>query len=78
MEKCPIGKEDQGDYDPGRIAQELEKLPARQPRGSPSNFLRAIAAGFVFMGYSAEESLTKARAVIQFYDGLMGGKNATD
>ena len=59
--------------DPKRIADEIEKLPAREPRGSKTNILRAVAAGFIFMGYSAEESIPKAKAVIEFYDGLMGG-----
>ena len=61
--------------DPHLIAEELNKLPAREPRGSPTNILRAVAAGFVFMGHSAEESVSKARAVIEFYNGLMGGKH---
>lgn len=59
--------------DPHLIAKELEKLPAREPRGSETNILRAVAAGFVFMGYTAEESIPKARAVIEFYEDLMGG-----
>lgn len=61
--------------DPHLIAKELEKLPAREPRGSKTNLLRAIAAGFVFMGYTAEESIPKARVMIEFYDGLMGGSH---
>ena len=59
--------------DPHLIAKELKKLPAREPRGSKTNILRAVAAGFVFMGYSAEASIPKAKAVIEFYDNLMGG-----
>jgi len=57
--------------DPHLIAKELEKLPARQPRGAEINILRSVAAGFVFMGYSAEESIPKAKAVIEFYDNLV-------
>jgi hypothetical protein len=54
------------------MAKELQKLPKRKPRGHPDNIDRYIATGFIFMGYSAEQALEKAKAMIKYYD--LGGK----
>lgn len=53
-----------------RVAREVEKLPTRKERGHPDNIIRALAAGFVFMGYDADVAVKRAKLVQFFYDTL--------
>jgi hypothetical protein len=63
---------------PECIGKEIGKLPPRGPQGSRVNLIRAIAAGFILMGYRAEAATDQANKMIDFYDCVQRGEHEQD
>jgi len=57
------------------LKRELPRLPPRKRRGHKDNLLRAIAGGYIFMGYDADTAIARAREFIRVMDLKYGGES---